>query len=97
MPVIADKLDALPHSKNFQKNLGILIEKLLVVDVNKGEVVVCEKFLLDEEVPDGALSGIGAMVDEPQSVADVTLVNVDDVFTQKFAHTFLIKLLESVE
>ena len=95
--MVADEADVLPHLQDFQEHLGVLVKELFVVNVDEGEVVVREKFLLDEKVPDSALGGIWILADEAQGIADIALGDVGDVFAEKLAHAFLVELLEAVE
>ncbi len=89
--------DVLPHLEDFQEDVGVLVEELFVVNVDEGEIVVREKFLLDEEVPDGALGGVGIVTDEAQRGAYVALGDVGDLFAEELFHAGLVELLEPVE
>ena len=89
--------DVLPHLEDFQEDVGVLVEELFIVNVDEGEIVVREKFLLDEEVPDGALGGVGIVADEAERGAHVALGDVGDLFAEELFHAGLVELLESVE
>ena len=67
------------------------------MNINEGEIVVREKFLLDEKSPHRSLSRVGVLSNEAQSVADIALIDVGDVFAEELAHAFLVELLEAVE
>ncbi|GAB4260928.1 MAG: hypothetical protein Kow0065_11340 [Methylomicrobium sp.] len=88
--------DVLPHLQEFQQHISVLVKEPFIVDIDKGKVVVGEKFLLDKQVPHRPLGGVRILADETQCVVDVVLVDVGNVLAEKLGHALLIKLLQAI-